>query len=80
MTLLDNLTKRLRTIAEREGRSPEVILQELLDAYEQSASGEAPKDLIDNFIGAFDDNVTDLSTTVREALHQKFADHDNSAT
>jgi hypothetical protein len=79
MTLLEDLTQRLQTIAEREGRSPEAILQELLDAYEQRASGEAPKDPVDNFIGAFDDEVTDLSTTVRETLHQKFTDHDSSA-
>jgi hypothetical protein len=53
-------------------------LQELLDG-EQRVSGEAPKDPIDNFIGAFDDEVTDLSTTVRETLRQKFTDHDSSA-
>ncbi|NDJ79310.1 MAG: hypothetical protein GYB65_23915 [Chloroflexi bacterium] len=44
---LDNLTQRLRTIADREGRSPEAILQELLDAYEEGLSGDAPKDPID---------------------------------
>ena len=41
MTLPETLTQRLQTIAEREGRSPEAILQELLDAYEQRPSGEA---------------------------------------
>ncbi len=79
MTLLEDLTQRLQTIAEREGRSPEAILQELLDAYEQRPSGEAPKDPLENFIGAFDDDVTDLSTTVRETLRQKFTDDDGSA-
>jgi len=79
MTVFENLTQRLQTIARHEGRSPEAILQELLDAYEQRASGEAPKDPLDNFIGAFDDDVTDLSTTVRETLRQKFTDHDSSA-
>jgi hypothetical protein len=79
MTLLETLTERLRAIAEREGRSPEVVLQELRDGYEQRVSNQAPKDPLDDFIGAFDDDVTDLSTTVRETLHRKFTGHDRPA-
>ena len=77
MTLPDTLTQRLQTIAESEGRTPEAFLQALLDAYEQRTIGESA---VDEFIGAFDDDVTDLSTTVRETLRQRFqTDHDSSA-
>ncbi|MBN1563703.1 MAG: hypothetical protein JXA10_07685 [Anaerolineae bacterium] len=76
MTLLEDLTQRLRAIAEREGNSPEAFLEALLDAYEESRE---EKDPIEDFIGAFDDDVTDLSTTVRQTLQRKFMDHDSPA-
>lgn len=77
MTLPDTLTQRLRAIAEREGRTPESLLQSLLDAYEQRTTNGDP---IDKFIGAFDDDVTDLSTTVRQTLQQKFKTDNDSST
>ena len=67
----ERLTERLKAIAEREGRTPEAVLEDLLNAYE--------RDPIEDFIGAFDDDVRDLSVTVRETLRQKFAEPDDSA-
>lgn len=69
MTLTETLTKRIEAIARREGRTPEELVQLLLDEYEQE---HADKDPIEAFIGAFDDDVTDLSVTVRETLRRKF--------
>ncbi len=69
MTLPDPLTQRIQRIAEREGKSPEALVEQLLDAYENRTS---PADAIEAFIGAFDDDIPDLSTTVRQTLKQKF--------
>lgn len=77
MTIPDPLTKRLEAIAQREGRTPEAVLQALLDEYEQR---QVDTDPIEDFIGAFDDDVTDLSVTVNETLRRKFEeDADGSA-
>lgn len=77
MTLPDKLAQRIEALAEREGLTPETLLETLLDEYEAHQRQEGS---IEDFIGAFDDDVTDLSVTVRETLHQKFvADDDRSA-
>jgi hypothetical protein len=69
MTLPDLLTERLKNIARREGRTPEAVLQTLLDEYEQRQPDD---DSIEAFIGAFEDDVPDLSVTVRQTLRKKF--------
>lgn len=76
MILTDPLTERIKAIAKRKGRTPEDLLRELLDEYE--ARQKQTHDPIEDFIGAFDDDVTDLSTTVRETLHRKFRQDDDS--
>jgi len=73
MVLTEALTQRIEAIAKREGRTPQEVLQSLLDAYEQ-------QDPLEDFIGAFDDDVTDLSVTVRDTLKRKFAHTDDNAT
>jgi len=79
MTLSDPLVKRVAELAEREGRTPEEMLQTLIDAYEHSHAvvQQHERDPIEDFIGAFDDDVTDLSVTVRETLRRKFASDDD---
>jgi len=54
-----DLTKRLESIAQREGRSVDALLQNLLDDYEVHQ-----QNALENFIGAFDDDITNLSETV----------------
>jgi hypothetical protein len=76
MTLPDSLTRRIEAIARREGRSPEAVLESLLDDYEQRQLQHHP---IEDFVGAFDDEVTDLSVTVRETLRRKFAPTDDGS-
>jgi hypothetical protein len=74
MTLPETLTNRIQKIAKREGRTVEELLQTLLDAYEQQHSESDP---IEDFIGAFKDDVSDLSVTVHQTLHQKFEQSDD---
>lgn len=93
MTFPEPLTRRIEAIAEREGRKPEELMQALLDEYEARHIGEQAQaepqnledpdsdQLVEAFIGAFDDEVSDLSVTVRETIRQRFeqSDDDRSA-
>lgn len=73
MELPDTLAERLKIMAEREGRDAHALLQTLLDDYEkQHLSQTTDDDPLAAFIGAFDDDVTDLSVTVRDTLKQRF--------
>lgn len=60
------LAERLQEIARRENRPVEEILASLLDLYTAQAES---LDLMD---GAFDDDVTDLSTTVRDTMSRYY--------
>lgn len=77
MVLPDSLVRRIEEIAAREGRTPEDLLQSLLAEYEQQS--KVTDDSLEAFIGAFEDDVDDLSVTVRETLRRKFADDDGPA-
>ncbi len=57
-----DLAERLQEIARREGRPVEAVLASLLELY--AARSEA----LTALDGAFDDDVTDLSTTVHETM------------
>ncbi len=73
MTLTDPLTQRLREIAEREGTTDNALLQKLLDEYEKHHPQPKPPpdyDPIEDYLGMFDDDITDLSTTVRESIRK----------
>ncbi len=67
MTIPEPLTQRIEEIAKREGRSVANVLQSMLELYEQQESEHDP---IEDFIGAFHDDVTDMSTTVKQTLRQ----------
>lgn len=89
MTLSEPLTRRIEALAEREGRKPEELMQALLDDYEARRTDEQlqddpqhpedpnPDQTIEAFIGAFDDDVSDLSVTVRETIRQRFEQPDD---
>ncbi|HLE82252.1 MAG TPA: hypothetical protein VJA25_13325 [Dehalococcoidia bacterium] len=62
LVIEQELADRLREIARRENRRVEEILASLLDLY------TAQSDLLTAMDGMFDDEVTDLSTTVRETM------------
>jgi hypothetical protein len=76
--LSEGLTERLETIAKQEGYTPESFLRLLLDVYESRDTDE--EDSIEAFIGVFDDDVKDLSTSVRQTLRRKFREYDDSST
>jgi hypothetical protein len=76
MTLPDLWVERIEAIARREGRTVEEVLNSLLEDYEPQQN---VADSIEDFIGVFDDDVTDLSVSVRQTLRQRFGYHDDGA-
>ena len=67
----EELAERLRAIAQRENRPIENVLSDLLDMYADRSSGEKDDTLADPLnalIGMFDDDITDMSSTVRETM------------
>lgn len=68
------LEERLRAIAEREHRPVEEVLSDLIERYDaqpeggQSGVGQPFLDPLAAMEGMFDDDVTDLSTTVDRTM------------
>ncbi|HMN14035.1 MAG TPA: hypothetical protein PKD55_17095 [Bellilinea sp.] len=62
------LADRLQAIARRENRPVEEVLASLLEMY------TAQSDALDAMDGAFDDPVTDMSTSIRETLNAYYRD------
>jgi hypothetical protein len=66
------LAERLRAIAEREQRQVEEVLTELVEQYESQSetnvNDEERAKALEEMIGMFDVDITDLSTTVRETM------------
>lgn len=66
LVIQDDLAERLRDIARRENRLVEEVLSDLLELYDKSL------DALEAMDGAFEDEVTDLSTTVRETMSEYY--------
>lgn len=62
LVIPDNLAERLRHVAQQENRPLEDVLASLLDLYARQADAFAAMD------GMFDDDVPDLSSSVRETM------------
>ena len=58
----EQLIQRLQRLAARENRPIEDLLQALLDQYTSRL------DALEAMDGMFDDDITDLSTSVRETM------------
>ena len=72
IALPDDLAKRLEEVARQQNRSVADVLATWLDEHkdeEQKPKGIPNWDLI---LGIGDENVTDMSTTVRETLKKYF--------
>lgn len=67
----EELARKLRQLAEREQRPIEDVLRAMVDRYESKPSAEQNATL-ESLIGMFDDDVTDLSTTVHETMRDYF--------
>ena len=70
----NELAERLQRIAQRENRPVEAVLQSLLELYSSASErpstepAEPPSDPLADMDGMFDDDITDLSTTVRATM------------
>jgi predicted transcriptional regulator len=68
----DQLASRLKAIAEREQRTVEDVLEEIVQHYEVTAlpheATEEQMAALDALIGFIDEDITDLSMTVRETM------------
>jgi cell division protein ZapA (FtsZ GTPase activity inhibitor) len=70
--LTDELAKRLQEVAQRENQSVEELVTSLLDERDPVSKPERKAPNWDLILGAFDDDVTDMSTTVQETLQKYF--------
>jgi len=69
LIIRDDVAEDLRRIAEQENRSIEDVLRSMINSYKPTSSR---RDAIEDFIGVFDDDVTDLSSTVRETMEDYY--------
>jgi hypothetical protein len=67
VTLPDDIARRLEEIARLENRSLAEVVSSLLDQYPVPTDDDVQA-IDDPIIGIFDDDVTDMSTTVRETM------------
>lgn len=73
ITLPDDLAKRLEEIAEHENRPVEEIVASMVEQYRpQQHTQEESDAAFEAIFGIFHDDVTDMSTIVRETLHKHF--------
>jgi metal-responsive CopG/Arc/MetJ family transcriptional regulator len=73
ITLPDHLAAQLEEIAQREKRSVTDIVVSMIEQYEpKPVSQEESDTAFDSIFGIYDDDVTDMSTSVRETLKDYF--------
>jgi hypothetical protein len=73
----EELAERLHAIARRENRTVEDVLSDLLDRYAAQPDMSVDESLVDPLaamIGMFDDDITDLLSTVRETMDACYRD------
>lgn len=73
----EELAKKLQLLAERERRPVEDVLRTMVDNYEplpveERTPTEEQNAALEALLGMFDDDITDLSTTVRETMREYF--------
>jgi hypothetical protein len=73
LVLPEHLVHKLEDIARRENCPIEEVVASMVEKYEpQLPSQKASDDALDAIAGVFDDDITDLSTTVRETLQKYY--------
>jgi hypothetical protein len=71
--LPDEIARRLEIVARLENRSVEEVVASMVEQYTPQPYSQAESDAaFEAIFGIFDDDVTDMSTTVRETLHKYF--------
>ena len=78
LLLPDELVEQIEAIAKRERRPIAEIVAAMLQQYDVDSQAEINTEShpLDSFIGIFDDDITDMSTSVRETIHQHFQEKD----
>ena len=73
IVLPDALAQQLEEIAQRENRPLTDVVASMIEQYEpKSVSQEESDAAFDAIFGIYDDDVTDMSTSVRETLKDYF--------
>ena len=67
ITLPDDTLRKLREIAAREDKSVEELLADVADKLAREDKGS--KASLEAMAGIFDDDIPDLSTTIRETMN-----------
>jgi hypothetical protein len=72
--LPDELAKHLEAIAQRENRPLAEVVAAMLEQYDlATGQGEIEeRHPLDAFIGIYDDDITDMSTSVRRTIRDHF--------
>lgn len=73
LTVSEDLAERLQRIAQQENRPVEEILETLLDLYLRQSDALAQMD------GMFEDEATNLSTSVRETMRNFYQQQNDRA-
>ena len=73
IALPDELAKRLEEIAQRENRPVENVVASMIEQYAlPTASQQSSDAAFEALFGIYDDDITDLSATVRETLQKYY--------
>lgn len=75
LTIPDFLAEQIQTIAEREHRSiPDVLASMVAQYAPEEQADDAQVEALHVMLGMFDDDVTDLSSTIRETMNTFWAE------
>jgi predicted transcriptional regulator len=72
----EKLARKLEEIAQQENRSPDELASEVLEQHflpksqEEQQESHADVNPLDAIMGLFDDDVTDMSSTVKETMRE----------
>jgi metal-responsive CopG/Arc/MetJ family transcriptional regulator len=77
INLPEELAQQLEAIAQRENRPVEDVVASMITKYEPQSASQQEKDAaFEAMFGIYDDDISDMSTTVSETLKQHFRDRD----
>ena len=73
IALPDELAKRLEEIAQRENRPVENVVASMIEQYASLTTSQKSSDTaFEALFGIYDDDITDISSTVRETLQKYY--------
>lgn len=72
IVLPDHLAQQLEEIARRENRALVEVIENMLQHYTPISPTDEKAPDWDSIVGIYDDDVTDMSTSVRETLQTYF--------